>query len=399
MFALFVCLLTAGDCRAYDAKVGDPAPALEVGELLQAPPEQRLDRESLEGKVVIVDFWATWCSPCIESMPHVNTLSEKFKSDPVVFLAITPESENDIRDFLVRHPFRVWIGVNGRRAVEAFNGTYPSTILIGKDGRIAARTQPHLVTEKAIRRMLDGRSPGIRPDLSNGDPAEAASQMSVSPRASDLHSLGYDALHAVVFRELDEKENVSRTSLGKHRFVHTGSLLVGISRLYNVPILQIEGKNLLPDKNYAVLINSSVDPPRNVLADLLKDYLGLNIELDEQDTDVFVLNSTSEAAGKLEPPEEEWRSGGGLHIGEEGVVTGLYVANGSLAEFTRFLEQALQVRVLDETGMDGRYDLDLSWNEDDKEHLPIIIERKFGLTLSVKRRKLSRVVLSKADGQ
>ncbi len=73
--------------------LGDQAPLLEACTLLQAPPGTKLDAASLRGKVVVLEFWATWCGPCIAAIPRLNRLAERFKDQPVQFVAITAEDE------------------------------------------------------------------------------------------------------------------------------------------------------------------------------------------------------------------------------------------------------------------------------------------------------------------
>lgn len=56
------------------------------------------------GKVVVIDFWATWCGPCMASMPHTNDVARKFKDKDVVFLAInTSDSEKLFKEWLPKH--------------------------------------------------------------------------------------------------------------------------------------------------------------------------------------------------------------------------------------------------------------------------------------------------------
>src|SRR5215831_9135496 len=81
-------------------KVGQDPPLLQATALLQAPDGAKLDAKSLEGKVVVLEFWATWCGPCVAAIPHLNELSDKFKNQPVQFVAITAEDEATIKPFL-----------------------------------------------------------------------------------------------------------------------------------------------------------------------------------------------------------------------------------------------------------------------------------------------------------
>src|SRR5438445_4347059 len=59
----------------------------------------------LKGKVVIVDFWASWCEPCKEALPQYNKLYKKYKDQGVVFLGINEDDDMKERDaFLKAHP-------------------------------------------------------------------------------------------------------------------------------------------------------------------------------------------------------------------------------------------------------------------------------------------------------
>lgn len=78
--------------------VGQEAPTLSGVKLI----DKQLP--NLENKFVFIDFWATWCSPCRKSLPHVDKLAEKYK-DKVVFIAISDEKEMVVRQFLQKNNF------------------------------------------------------------------------------------------------------------------------------------------------------------------------------------------------------------------------------------------------------------------------------------------------------
>lgn len=78
--------------------VGQEAPTLSGIKLM----DKHLP--NLENKFIFIDFWATWCSPCRKSLPHVDKLAEKFK-DKVLFFAISDEKEIVVRQFLQKNIF------------------------------------------------------------------------------------------------------------------------------------------------------------------------------------------------------------------------------------------------------------------------------------------------------
>lgn len=94
---ILTCAATSQTQTPSELKVGGPAPELELLKLLQAPEGIKIDSNSLKGKVVVLEFWATWCAPCIVAMPHLNELADKFKDRPVRFISITAPPKNESR--------------------------------------------------------------------------------------------------------------------------------------------------------------------------------------------------------------------------------------------------------------------------------------------------------------
>jgi thiol-disulfide isomerase/thioredoxin/tetratricopeptide (TPR) repeat protein len=84
MKALLALTLTLrlGHASAATLTVGDPAPKLQVSKWVQGEPVKEFARD----KVYLVEFWATWCGPCLESIPHVNALHQKFKDKGLVVI-------------------------------------------------------------------------------------------------------------------------------------------------------------------------------------------------------------------------------------------------------------------------------------------------------------------------
>lgn len=59
--------------------------------------------EDLKGKVVVVDFWASWCAPCKEALPHYNKLYEKYKDQGVVFIGVNEDDDIKERDAYLKN--------------------------------------------------------------------------------------------------------------------------------------------------------------------------------------------------------------------------------------------------------------------------------------------------------
>jgi thiol-disulfide isomerase/thioredoxin len=137
MFALS--LLSCAIASA--AEVNQPAPACPA-KLLNAsgqPGEQTIAPADLKGKVVLIDFWATWCGPCQKSMPYFNALHQQLASKGLVIQAINVDEQSQTAlDFLQQHPVHYPIALDPDGACP---NTYqvkamPSSYLVDKSGKI-----------------------------------------------------------------------------------------------------------------------------------------------------------------------------------------------------------------------------------------------------------------------
>ena len=93
----------------------------------------------LRGKVVYVDFWASWCVPCLQSFPWMRSMSEKYGPQGLVVVAIDLDKEADAATgFLERHaaPFIVAFDPEGRSAERFRVVAMPMSYIVGRDGAI-----------------------------------------------------------------------------------------------------------------------------------------------------------------------------------------------------------------------------------------------------------------------
>ena len=79
-------------------KVGDPAPPLKATKWLQGTEITGF----ATGKVYVVEFWATWCGPCIVMMPHMSDMQEEFKDRGVTFVGFTAKDPNNTQEKVVQ---------------------------------------------------------------------------------------------------------------------------------------------------------------------------------------------------------------------------------------------------------------------------------------------------------
>lgn len=146
---------------ALAVEVGDTAPSFTLPDIQAGKPAISL--ESLRGKTVYVDFWASWCAPCLRSMPLINELYGKYHDRDFEVIAINVDDPiEDGQDFLLDTPLDFLIAADTDNTVlnEFEVRGMPTSFLIDKDGTVRMvhlgfRGNDIEVIEAAILELLE----------------------------------------------------------------------------------------------------------------------------------------------------------------------------------------------------------------------------------------------------
>lgn len=152
-------ILLAAACPLLAAQLGDPAAPLEIAEWVKGEP---VDLAGAKGKkIVVVEFWATWCGPCRTSIPHLTEMQKKFANRGVVFVGVSDETSAKVKPFVdqmgEKMDYTVAIDRDNKTSegyMKAFgvNGI-PHAFIVDKEGRIAWQGHPMAGLDKALDRM------------------------------------------------------------------------------------------------------------------------------------------------------------------------------------------------------------------------------------------------------
>ena len=124
----------------------------------------RLNLSSYRGKIVVLDFWATWCDPCQDEIPYLVELQSKYGGEGLEIIGISmDDSPEPVRDFYQRFKINYPVVMGDAKTGELYGGVLglPITFLIGRDGRIVAKhigATDITVFEREIRHVLEAGS-------------------------------------------------------------------------------------------------------------------------------------------------------------------------------------------------------------------------------------------------
>ncbi len=129
----------------------DAKAALQIGALakpisLPDPAGQTHTLDEWHGKLIVLNFWASWCGPCREEMPLLDRTQQRLGARGLQVIGVASDTAAATRDFLGRHPVRYPILINDPDTMPDVSidygnsrGVLPYTVLIGRDGRVLAQ--------------------------------------------------------------------------------------------------------------------------------------------------------------------------------------------------------------------------------------------------------------------
>jgi uncharacterized protein (TIGR03435 family) len=333
-------------------------------------------------KIVILDFWATWCSPCIASFPYLEEFQKEFNSS-IQIITITDESPERIEKFLSKRKVNLPIAIDIDRKLSDYfpHRSIPHTVIIDKDGIIKAITTPEELTKTILNEMIAGKEVTLseKIDVLNFDPSKPLSksenftyQITVTPFQDGLPSMSNPTGGNGIYKN----RRILCTNLSpKTLYEIAYQFPVGIRTK-----VEVKNKETFDwSKETAICFDLIVpDELADKRFEIMKQQLQLLYSfrpvIEKRKMKVKVLQVIEGQKAAIEAAH-----GGRKEVAYSG--RGLSMKNAESKTIADFLESQLNIPVLDETGLKGLYNLELVWYNEDADNIHEAL-RKIGLVLT-----------------
>lgn len=207
-------------------QVGHPAPKLAPGHWVQGEPVKEFEK----GKIYLVEFWATWCGPCIQSIPHVNELHHKFKDRGLVVIgqSVWESDPQAVEPFLKKMgskmTYRVatdtaegtmaktWMEAAGQRGI-------PASFVVDQQGDIVWIGHPMTLKEELLEKVLSGHFDKAAAAAEHAERVKSEATMRALWRDLNTHRASKDWQKAdAILREMEKLSPEARMQAEFARF-------------------------------------------------------------------------------------------------------------------------------------------------------------------------------------
>ena len=338
---------------------------------------------ALRGNIVIIDFWATWCGPCIPLIEKLPALESEFRDQPVRFLTVANDEASRVKRFFSEK------GLNLHTFVEDDSKTFeawgvigvPAVAVVGKDGSLLGVTSGERLTPALIRSALARDRlelpPLGRPTMLDWDRNEIQWLDGALP-----------AFH-VVIKPSEAFGGGTMHKPGSNRISGDGATLTNmIGAAWDTDSLHLDLR--IPEPPKKVYRFAAVVPVGRekallpALQDALRATFGINGRWQEQEREVMVLKRTPGAANLIPSKELE------MYMFARGKIN---LTNQPLGKLADALSNFVRKIVVDETGLTGRFDFQLAYGDHNPAILRDALSERYGLVLEPARRNVRMLVI------
>jgi len=388
---LYGCKQASIPINETEAQIGFKVPNIALKQLLNDSQKHSNLYEYTED-IIILDFWATWCAPCITSFPKMSALQETF-GKKIKVIAVTDESPERIELFLKNKPQQFTVAIDNDKSINAyFTHSYiPHYVILDKNKVVKAIVDGDYITKENITKLIAGEQVPFKEKKENirFDPNK--------PLGTTDKPIVYQSTLLPYNSDLQGMSNLgSKTS--NRLFMLNTTFTSMLQRVYQYSYNRTKEHLKHPEKytfkpenrySYEMIYPDYVYEQRLELAkNEIKALSGLSATIETQLTDVYVLQKIINTKKIIPISSKKPDPNAFVRYGE-----GITLQGDPMERLRDYYEEVLQLPVVDETGYDKVYDIEVKWfEENQKQGLAELT--KYGLELKKAKRPIDFLIIT-----
>ncbi|MFC4635621.1 redoxin domain-containing protein [Dokdonia ponticola] len=374
-----------------EAQIGFKVPNIAFKQLLNDSQTQ----SNLYGyteDIIILDFWATWCGPCITSFPKMSALQETFGKQ-IKIIAVTDESPERIELFLKNKPQQFTVAIDNDKSINTYftHAYIPHYVILDRNKVIKAIVDGDYITKENITKLIAGEQVIFKEKKENlaFDPNK--------PLGTTDKPIVYQSTLLPYNPDLQGMSNLGSPTSNRLFMLNT-TFTSMLQRAYQYSYNRTKEHLKHPEKytftpenrySYEMIYPDYVYEQRlELVKNEIKALSGLSATIETQVTDVYVLQKIPNTKISIPISSKQPDPNAFVRYGE-----GITLQGDPMERLRDYYEEVLLLPVVDETGYDKVYDIEVKWfEENQKQSLAELT--KYGLELKKAKRPIDFLIIA-----
>lgn len=370
-------MLACSKDRIVVAEVGKPVPNYTFTHSINTD-KNPFSLADLKGKVVILEFWATWCGPCIPAMKKLDKLQAKF-GDALEVIAVSREDEKRLQRFIKSTQTSLNIVSDTTHDAYFRYKVIPHAVIIDAKGVVRAITNPKNINEKVLKDLIekDEIDLELKDDYYVDPTLKVETLKTVAHKDYQLSLQGYDQEKRGGSQRLKDadgnEKGIQFNNSNIPRMFLTLFEVSSINRLVFRDSLSLDDFPYKKEFLYNLRIEASnayQKQWRQLGIDFLNAQLNINARMSTDRLPCYVLEKIDDRIQESTAETSEFMFRGPIFNAKKI----------KMGQLTTYIENFTSIPVLDKTGLTGLYDIELNWQSEDPKTLHSELA-KYGLQL------------------
>lgn len=371
------------------ARLNEKVPNYTFEDVLNSS-KKEISLNSLEGKPVILEFWATWCGACLPAMKKLDTIQSKFKNQ-IEIITISNESTKRLSEYIESSKTNLKIVSDKTHSISFKYKVVPHTILIDKNGIVKAITSPENINEKVIDKLINGKelNLAVKDDFYIDPDLEVKTINSIYNKNYQIELTNYNQKNRGGYRPLKNLDGkVNGIEMWNSPIIRMYQTLFNVSSSKRIVFADSLSFKDFPYKkehqyNFKIQIADGIEKDwQNIAKKFLDDSFDVNAKMKIDTLDCYVLLNDKNI---LKPSSSEKK----VYTFRGSVLKTKKIKMKVLADY---IENFTSLPVVDKTNLDSFYDINLEWQSENPKTLHQELT-KYGLKLEKSKEKLPIEVL------